>query len=77
MGKNISVYLDDNLSRMVEAAGKSPSKTVQLALKKFFLADNRKEAFDQFAKAAKKLGEADRFREVVSDWKTDRKNDRW
>jgi hypothetical protein len=29
MGKNISVYLDDNLFKMVESSGKNPSKIVQ------------------------------------------------
>jgi hypothetical protein len=77
MGKNISVYLDDNLSNMVESSGLPASKVIQLALKKFFLADNRKQAFDQFASAARDLGKTHNFKAIVKDWETEREIDRW
>jgi len=77
MGKNISVYLDDNLLHMIESSGQPPSRIIQTALKKFFLPDNRKQAFDQFAKAARELGKADNFKAVVKDWEREREVDRW
>jgi metal-responsive CopG/Arc/MetJ family transcriptional regulator len=77
MGKNISVYLDDNLLGMVASSGKKTSEIVQDALKQYFQTDNRRQAFKQFAEAARELGDTKNFQEVVKDWETDRENDRW
>ncbi len=77
MGRNISVYLDDNLLHMVLSSGKRPSEIVQDALKKYFMPDNRRQAFEQFAKAARDLGCTQDFNEVIKDWESDRETDRW
>ncbi len=77
MGKNISVYLDDNLLNMVASSGKKPSEIIQDALKRYFLPDQRKQAFEQFAKAAQDLGRSQDFKQVIQDWDTERENDRW
>jgi hypothetical protein len=77
MGKNISVYLDDNLLKMVESSGMPPSKIIQLSLKNFFLTDNRQQAFDLVASTAKELGKKQNFSKIVKEWKADRSVDRW
>ncbi|MEN6565053.1 MAG: hypothetical protein ABFC57_01985 [Veillonellales bacterium] len=77
MGKNISVYLDDNLSSMIESFGMPPSKVIKVALNKFFLSDNRQHAFDIVASTAKELGKNHNISEIVKEWRTDRSIDRW
>ncbi len=77
MGKNISIYLDDKLLNMVASSGKKPSEIIQDALKRYFMTDQRKQAFEQFAKASQDLGQSQDLKKVIEDWKTDRENDRW
>jgi hypothetical protein len=77
MGKNISVYLNDDLLHMVEAAGQPASQIVQAALKKYFLSDNRISAFKKVVDAAQTLGRANKFEEAVAEWGRDRESDRW
>lgn len=77
MGKNISVYLDDDLLDIVKSSNQPPSKIIQMALKKYYLNENRQKVFDLIAKTARELGKKDRFFEVIKDWQSDRGSDRW
>lgn len=77
MGKNISVYLNDDLLRMVESSGQPSSQVVQAALKKYFLSENRQQAFEVVAQLANQLGGAPQFKAAIDDLRQDRKTDRW
>lgn len=77
MGKNISVYLNDDLLGMVEASGQPPSKIVQEALKKYFHPENRAAASKKVLEAARRIGKSERLTEAIDEWKKDRKADRW
>jgi hypothetical protein len=77
MGKNISVYLNDELLGMVEASGSPASKIVQEALKKFFHPENRSDAVQRVLDAASLIRDTDRLEDAIKEWQTDRKNDRW
>lgn len=77
MGKNISVYLNDDLLGMVEASGQPPSKIVQEALKKYFHPENRAAASQKVVEAACQIGKSDRLKEAIAEWNKDRELDRW
>jgi hypothetical protein len=77
MGKNISVYLNDDLLGMVEASGHSASKIVQEALKKYFQPENRAVAAQRVIEASRLISKSDRLEDAIAEWKTDRENDRW
>lgn len=77
MGKNISVYLNDDLLGMVEASGQPASKIVQEALKKFFHPENKAAAAQKVIEATRLMGKSDRLEDAIAEWKTDREHDRW
>lgn len=77
MGKNISVYLNDDLLGMVEASGQPPSKIVQEALKKYFHLENRAAASQKVVEAARLIGKSERLAEAIEAWSKDRESDRW
>lgn len=77
MGKNISVYLNDDLLGLVEASGRPASKVVQEALKKFFHPENRAAAVEAVIGTAKKIGKADGLDEAIAELERDRELDRW
>jgi hypothetical protein len=77
MGKNISVYLNDDLLGMVEASGLPASKIVQEALKKYFHPENRAAASKKVIEASRSIGKSKRLSEAISDWRRDREFDRW
>ncbi len=77
MGKNISVYLNDDLLGMVEASGQPASKIVQEALKKYFQPENRRAASRKVIEAASLIGQSGRLKEAVAEWEKDRELDRW
>ena len=72
MGKNISVYLSDDLLNMVDASGEPASKIVQQALKKYFESGNR-----EVVKSSRVIGKSDRLKEAIAEWNKDRELDRW
>jgi hypothetical protein len=76
-GKNISVYLSKELLSLVESSGRPPSQLVQEALRKYFMDANRKKAAQEVVRIAQALGKSERFAEAASEWRHDRKNDRW
>ncbi|MGD8650034.1 MAG: hypothetical protein PVJ77_26100 [Desulfobacterales bacterium] len=76
-GKNISVYLSKELLSLVESSGRPPSQLVQEALRKYFMDANRKKAAQEVIRIAQALGKSERFAEAASEWRHDRKNDRW
>jgi hypothetical protein len=77
MGKNISVYLNDDLLGMVEASGQPPSKIVQEALKQYFHPENRAAASKKVIEAARLIGKSERLTEAIEEWNKDRELDRW
>ena len=77
MGKNISVYLNDELLNMVESSGKPASQVVQAALKKYFHPTNRKAAHQEVLKVASSIGRSDNFKEAIMEFELDREKDRW
>jgi hypothetical protein len=77
MGKNISIYLNDDLLGMVEASGLPASKIVQEALKKYFQPVHRAVASKKVLDASRSIGKSERLNEAISDWKRDRELDRW
>ena len=77
MGKNISVYLSDDLLNMVDASGEPASKIVQQALKKYFESGNREVASQQVVKSSRVIGKSDRLKEAIAEWNKDRELDRW
>ncbi|MFZ5572898.1 MAG: hypothetical protein ACOZF0_21065 [Thermodesulfobacteriota bacterium] len=77
MGKNISIYLNDDLLQMVEASGQPVSQVVQTALKKYFFPENRSAAFAKVFENAQSLGKTAKFAEAIAEWKRDREVDRW
>jgi hypothetical protein len=77
MGKNISIYLNDDLLGMVEASGLPASKIVQEALKKYFQPEHRVDASQKVIDASRSIGKSERLNEAISDWKRDRELDRW
>jgi hypothetical protein len=77
MGKTISIYLNDDLLRMLESSGANPSSTIQNALKNYFLPGDRKAAFDLVAEIAKDLGETHTCNTVIDEWISERDNDTW
>ena len=76
-GKNISVYLSKELLSLVESSGRPPSQLVQEALRKYFIAANRKKAAQKVIRFAQTLGKSERFAEAVSEWRHSREKDRW
>ncbi|MGD8834977.1 MAG: hypothetical protein PVJ84_10310 [Desulfobacteraceae bacterium] len=77
MGKNISVYLNDDLLGMVEASGQPPSKIVQEALKRYFHPENRAAAAKKVIGAARLIGKSARLTDAIEAWNKDREHDRW
>ena len=77
MGKNISVYLNDELLGLVEASGKPASKVVQEALKKYFHSENRFSATEEAVGAALMIGKSDKLNEAIAELNQDRERDRW
>jgi hypothetical protein len=77
MGKNISVYLNDELLGLIEASGKPADKVIQEALKKYFHPENRITAVEEAIEAALKIGESDKLKEAIAELNRDREWDRW
>lgn len=77
MGKNISVYLNDDLLNRLESSGLSPSQVVQAALKKYFHPVERSDAAKEALTAALSIGKAPGFGQAVSDCYHERDLDRW
>lgn len=77
MGKNISVYLNNDLLRMVKSSDLPSSQVVQAALKKYFLSENRQQAFKVVAESAERLGNSPRFETAIDELSQDRQADRW
>jgi hypothetical protein len=77
MGKNISVYLNDDLLGLVEASGKPASKVVQEALKKYFHPENRAAAVEEVIGSALMIGKSDGLDEAIAELNRDRERDRW
>jgi hypothetical protein len=77
MGKNISVYLNDDLLGLVEASGRPASKVVQEALRKYFHPENRATAVEAVIEAALTVGNSDELTEAIKEMNRDRESDRW
>ncbi len=77
MGKNISVYLNDEMLKMVETSGLPVSQIVQTALKEYFLPQNRSAASVKVLECAQALGKSDGFNEAIAEWLRNREVDRW
>jgi hypothetical protein len=77
MGKNISVYLNDDLLGLVEASGRPASKVVQEALRKYFHPENRATAVEAVIEAALTVGNSDELTEAIKETNRDRESDRW
>lgn len=77
MGKNISVYLNNDLLRMVESSDLPSSQIVQAALKKYFLSENRRQAFKMVAESAEELGHSRQFEAAIDELRQERQADRW
>ena len=77
MGRNISIYLNDEMLGLVESTGEPASKVVQNALKNYFISENKADSFQKVHDCAQALGKSDRFKEIISDWEYERGQDRW
>ena len=77
MGKNISVYLNDELLNLVENSGKPVSQVIQAALKNYFHSENKSAAYQKVVETARLIGNSYNFEEAVDELEHDRENDRW
>lgn len=77
MGKNISVYLNDELLNLMENSGKPASQVIQAALKNYFYPAKRASAHKKVLETAQLIGQLDGFKAAVDEVEKDRENDRW
>ena len=77
MGKNISVYLNDDLLGLVEASGVPASRVVQEALKKYFQPESQAKAVKGVIEAALTIGQSGALENAVAELYEDRELDRW
>lgn len=69
MGRNIRVYLNDDLLDMVEAHGQSSSEIVQEALEGYYQSQNREGASKRVPVVSRLIKRSEMLREAIAEWK--------
>lgn len=77
MGKNVSVYLDDESINLLKAQNRSVSSIVKDALRIYLKIAERKKGFSQVLESAEEIGRGKSFGEAEKGWIEERQSDRW
>ncbi len=77
MGKNISVYLDDEQLAFLRSRKEGPSKIIQEAVRLVMKAGKNESGFDEVLDAASEIRDSSNIRQAVENWHSKRDLDRW
>ena len=77
MGKNISIYLDDEQLAFLRSHKEGPSKIIQKAISMVMKAEKNENGFDEVLYAAAEIRKDCNLTEAINAWHSERDADRW
>ena len=77
MGKNISIYIDDDQLNILKKQKSPVSKIIREALNLYFQKDSRKAAGEKVLSLSKGLSEKHDFDAIIKELEEERSRDRW
>jgi len=76
MGKNITIYFDDELLQFLESQKESSGAVVKKAIRQLMKKNRPQRYFDEVLKAAVQIGKNEKFEQAIKEWAIERKHDR-
>jgi hypothetical protein len=77
MGKNISIYIDDDQLNILKKKKSPVSKIIREALNLYFQKDSRKAAGEKVLALSKQLSKEHDFDAIIKELEKERSRDRW
>ena len=77
MGKNITIYFDDELLKFLESQKEPSGAVVKKAIRQLMKKNRPKRYYDEVLKAAVQIGKNEKFEQAVKEWEQEREHDRW